>query len=148
MTGAEESTAGHRTAAWLVPALGFVVITGALGVASKLALDDLEWQQVVVWTAVAYAVVSAPVLALGMVRAWPASGLGWGLASGALAAAALVMLFLALEPGEVSRVVPITSSYPIVTVALAAAFLSERVTGRDLVATGLVIAGVILLSVE
>jgi transporter family protein len=147
MSGAEESTAGGKTAAWLVPALGFGVITGALGVTSKLALDDLDWREIVVWTAVAYAFVSVPVLATELLQAWPASGLRWGLLSGALAAGALVMLFLALEPGEVSQVVPITSSYPIVTVALAAALLSERVTRRHVAATGLVIVGVILLSV-
>jgi transporter family protein len=74
-------------------------------------------------------------------------GAGYGALSGALAAGALITLFLALDAGDVSRVVPITSAYPVVTVLLAALLLSERVTAGRVGATLLVVAGVILLSI-
>jgi uncharacterized membrane protein len=138
--------AGIRPAPWLLPALGYVVAVGALGVTTKLALDDMTWPELVLWSAVAYVAIAALLLARGQ-RMRLGRGAGYGALSGAIAATALVMLFLTLDAGEVSRVVPITSAYPVVTVLLAAVLLSERVTALRVGATLLVVAGVILLSI-
>jgi len=139
--------AGVRPAPWLVPALGYVVAVGALGVTTKLALEDMTWPEVVLWTAVAYVAIAALLVVGGGQRLRLGRGAGYGALSGALAAGALIALFLALDAGDVSRVVPITSAYPVVTVLLAAALLSERVTTGRVGATLLVVAGVVLLSI-
>jgi transporter family protein len=130
-----------------VPSLGYVLVLGLLGVTTKLALDDLRWQELILWTAVAYAAIAAVLTVVNGQRLRIVPGAGYGLVSGILAATALIALFLALGAGEVSRVVPITSSYPVVTVLLAALMLRERVTALRGAATMLVVGGVILLSV-
>lgn len=137
---------GSRQRDWLLPALGYVVAVGALGVTTKLALEDVTWPELVLWTAVAYAVIAALLILAGarlrLVREARYGGL-----SGALAATALILLFLAVDAGDVSRVVPITSAYPVVTVALAALLLAERVSALRVGATLLVVGGVVLLSI-
>jgi transporter family protein len=135
-------------AAWLPPALVFVVASGLLGVMTKLALRELSWQEVLIWTAVVYAVISLGLLAAGRDRLTANIGDWWGALSGGFAAGALVLLFVALEDGEVSQVVPVTASYPVVTLVLSALVLRERVSRARVGATFLVIAGVILLSVD
>lgn len=136
------------TAGWLAPALAYVLTVGALGVATKLALEDLSWEQLTLWTTLAY-LLAVPLLLAGP-DSRPRRGPGWGAAitSGALAVIALVVLFVALGAGDVGQVVPVTSAYPVVTLILASAVLGERMTRRQIVATGLIITGVILLSVS
>lgn len=136
------------TSAWLIPSLAYMLIVGMLGVTTKLALDDLRWPELVLWASVSYAVIAAGLLTVGGQRLQLERNAWWGAVSGVFAATALIMLFLALNSGDVSRVIPITSSYPAVTLVLAAIVLGERVTARRVVATALVIAGVILLSVD
>lgn len=147
--GAESAPrTGGGTMSWLVPSLVYMVLVGVLGITTKLALEDLRWPELVLWTAVAYAVIAFGLVAVGGERLQLRRGAGWGAISGAFAATALIMLFLALSSGDVSRVIPITSSYPAVTLVLAAVVLGERVTPRRTAATALVIVGVILLSVD
>ena len=146
------SRAGMRridrdTIAWLAPSLAFIFVAGLLGVTTKLALEELSWQQLMLWTTLVYVVIGTVLVASG-VRISFGEGAGWGVVSGALAVCGLVMLFLALGPGEVSQVVPVTASYPVVTMVFAAVILGERITGRRLVATVLVVGGVIMLSLN
>lgn len=136
------------TAAWLVPALAYVVTVGTLGVVTELALDDLSWQQVTIWTSVAYLAATPLLLIKAKVRPQPGPELLAALASGALAAFSLVLFFVALGAGEVSQVVPVTSAYPVVTLILAATLLRERVNTTQVLATALIIGGVVLLSVS
>jgi transporter family protein len=56
------------------------------------------------------------------------------------------MFFLAITNAEVSRVVPITSAYPLVTVLLALLFLNEAFTVPRGLGILLVVCGVALLS--
>ena len=137
-----------KPAGWLLPSLGFMAVTGLLGIASKLAREELSWQELLVWTAVVYACVALLPVASRRVRLQGGRGAGWGVASGAFAATALVMLFVALGAGEVGQVVPVTASYPVFTLALAAVVLAERVTAGRVGATMLVVVGVILLSID
>jgi transporter family protein len=137
-----------RAAGWLVPTLAYVVMVGLLGVTTKLALEDLRWPELVLWTAISYAVIAAGLIAAGRSSLDRNRGAAFAALSGSLAACALIMLFLALDAGEVSRVVPITSAYPVVTLVLAAVILRERITATRVGATVLVVAGVVMLSVE
>jgi bacterial/archaeal transporter family protein len=132
---------------WLVPAVGCMLSIGLLGLTTKIALEDLTWQQVVLWTSAVYAVIAVLLLLTRGVprRRAPVNRLA-GL-TGIMIPTALIMLFLALDAGEVSRVVPVTSAYPVVTAVLAAAFLSERVDLPRMGAILLVVMGVILLSI-
>jgi transporter family protein len=132
---------------WLVPSVGYVLVVGALGVTSKLALDTLSWQQLLPWTLLAYAVAVALLLALGQADWHWRGGTSWALLSGALAVGALVLLFVALGLADASKVVPVTAAYPAATVVLAALFLGESVTLARAAGMLMVIAGVVVLTV-
>lgn len=70
--------------------------------------------------------------------------LGSGVVAGA---AAMVLFYMALSLGEISRVKPVAFALAPATAALLAwAFLGEAMTVRKAVGIGLVIAGVVVLS--
>lgn len=132
--------------AWLLPTLLYVVLLGGLGVTGKLALRGLGWQELIIWTAIAYSACAVVFLALGTgvkleVNTW------WALASALIVPAALILLYVALGNGEASKIIPISAAYPAVTLVLAGLFLGEAVTLVKLGGLGLVLIGVVLLTV-
>ncbi len=135
------------SARWLVPTLAYVVTLGALGVTSKLALRTMSWQDLVVWTAAAYAVGAIVLLVLGQGSFNTGPDVGWAIVSAVIVVSSLVLLYVALGNGEASKVVPITAAYPAVTLVGAALFLSESITLGKLAGMLLVLAGVVVLTV-
>jgi transporter family protein len=132
---------------WLIPSLIYMLMIGALGVTTKLALRHLSWQDVIVWTAIVYAVIALVMLLSGAASVRMGSGLSMAVLSGALAAGGLIVFFIALRHGAASRVVPITSAYPLITLVLSAMVLTENINVLRVVASLLVVGGVVLLSV-
>jgi uncharacterized membrane protein len=130
---------------WVVPILLYIVVLGASGVTTKLALRTITWQQMVLWVPLVYA-AAAIVLAATGTRFPVGVGGGWAAATAVCAAAALILFFIALSHGEAATVVPVGSAYPLITLAGAALFLSERITLVRGLGTALVVAGVVLLS--
>lgn len=135
----------HRTRGWLVPALMHTGVVGTLGIVAKLAVDDSSWQQVVLATSAAYIVVGIALLLHGQRLGFNRYSV-FAAGAGLLAGMGMISLSLALEAGEVATVVPITSIYPLVTLALASKLLSEEVGWPDLVDTLLIISGVVLIT--
>lgn len=131
---------------WGLPAVGYILVTGALGIVSKFALRSLTWIDILAWSGLVYG--SVAIFLLLSRRATVSLGVPGALAGlcGVLAAAGLVFLFVALERGDVSRVVPATSIYPLLTVMLAVVFLDEELTLLKAVGTLLVIVGVVALT--
>ena len=134
--------------AWLLPALGYILAVGALGVTGKVALRTLSWPDLILWTGAGYIVVATVLLALGRTEVRFVEGSGWAALSGALAIGGLIMLYLALGSGKVGTVVAVTAAYPVVTLVLAAAFLAEALTVGRAVGAGLVVAGVVVLTLS
>ena len=122
---------------WIVPSLAYVLLLGGLGVTVRFALRGLTWRELVVWTATAYVIVAIVLLAVGTPLRFP-GGLPGGMA--------VISLYIALDRGEVSRVTPLTTAYPFITVFLAAAVLSEKLTWQALVGSGLIVGGGIVIS--
>jgi bacterial/archaeal transporter family protein len=136
------------SAEWLAPAVGFVIFEATLGITVKLSLRDVDWRQLLIWTALAYAVL-ATVLLIGFGNAPPLrAGAGWGVLSGAFASCSLLAFFIALGRGEASRVVPVSAAYPLVTAVVAAVALSEQLTPLRITGTVAVVSGVVILSRE
>jgi transporter family protein len=131
---------------WLVPAIGYVLALGALGITSKLALETLSWQQLLPWTLLAYGVAVAVLLAIGQTDVQWHPGSGWAVATAALAVGSLILLFVALGLGEASKVVPVTAAYPAATVVLAALFLGENISLARVAGMLMVIVGVVVLT--
>jgi uncharacterized membrane protein len=131
---------------WIPPTLGYVVILGAGGVTAKLALRTISWEQLVLWVPVAYIFFSV-LLVIFRGATFPlGAGGGWAAATAFAASASLILFFYALTKGPASQVTPVTSAYPLVTLAGAALFLSEKITIIRGFGTALVVAGVVLLS--
>jgi bacterial/archaeal transporter family protein len=132
---------------WLAPTIGFVLIVGAQGVCAKLALEHVTWQQLLLWTTLPYVVLSCALFAGGTPLRTPTGPVGALVGAAVLTPVAGLMLFyVALDLGPSSRVVPVSSVYPLVTVLLAYLFLSEDVGVTTLVGTALIAVGVALVA--
>lgn len=133
-------------ASWILPTLGYMLLLGAAGVTSKLALRTISWEQLVLWVPVAYIAFSIA-LAAGRGAKFPlGAGGAWAALTALCAAASLILLFFALTKGDASQIVPAGSAYPVVTLIGSALFLGESITVPRIVGTLLVVAGVILIS--
>ena len=133
---------------WALPTAYYVVGVGALGITSKLALRTLPWQDLLLWSGLGYVVVAGALVLSGKASLVLTVDGGWAAASAALAITSLVALYVALNTGKASVVVPITAAYPAVTLILAAAFLGESLTLAKAGGAALVIGGVVLLTVS
>jgi bacterial/archaeal transporter family protein len=131
---------------WLFFSFGFAIAEGTMAIVAKFALRSVSWPVLVMWAAIAYAVVATGMVLLGGEHLAWGVGAAWALGSGLLASGGLIVLYVALGRGEASRVIPITAAYPVVTAVLAALFLAERVTAIRIVGTVLVVIGIMLLS--
>jgi uncharacterized membrane protein len=134
------------TGRWLAPALGFVLMTGLLGVTVKLALRHVDWPVILLWTAIVYVAFAAVSAAMGNTTLDLDVGGGWALASGLCAAIGLVLSFVALKHADAVVAVPVMASYPVVTLLASLAFLDEHITPTKGAGVVLVIGGVILLT--
>jgi transporter family protein len=132
---------------WIPPTVGYIVLVGALGVTSKYALRSLSWQEVMLWTAVAYAVTTVLLVATGTSLRFH-TGLNGGMAAvtAIIAPLSLCLLYSALRDGEVTRVIPVSSVYPLVTAVLALLVLNEHFSVTRVVGTAFVVVGVVLLT--
>jgi uncharacterized membrane protein len=131
---------------WLLPALGFVLLTGLLGVTIKLALRDVKWPELLIWTAIVYAVLALASIPLGNTRLHFGAGAAWAVASGICAALGLICSFVALRHARAVIAVPVMSAYPVVTVLASIIILREPFNPAKALGAGLVLVGVIVLA--
>ena len=85
------------------------------------------------------------VLQHGQPMPWKQSWNVFGVLSGVALAAGLLLYYLALERSWASIVVPVTATYPIVSVLLSVVFLGERLTWVQSLGIALVLIGLVLL---
>jgi bacterial/archaeal transporter family protein len=76
---------------------------------------------------------------------WQAPFNIWGVLAGACLAIGSLFFYLALGAGQAVIVVPLTASYPVITVLLSMAFLGERPSPAQWIGLALVVAGALLL---
>ena len=126
---------------WLVPALGAIFFLAALGITSKLALETIEWQQIIPWGAVCYGVFTIVLMGFFDTRFALGRGGFWAAMTGICLSAGAVLTMLTLSRTEVSIAVPITAIYPVLTLIAAAIFLSESITVPKVIGTLLVVSG-------
>lgn len=137
---------------WFIPTLGFVALMGVLGIWSRYALKQVSWQGLIVITALGYAAVILVMLLLrqplGAEKPGANRTLDWTITAlgAAIPVLALVCLYIALGRGDASKVIPVGSVYPLLTVILAAIFLGEALTWKVAIGAMLVVAGVIAIS--
>jgi uncharacterized membrane protein len=124
----------------------YIVVLGASGVTTKLALRTLEWRQLVLWVPLFYLVISVGFVVLNGTRFPLGVGGAWAAVTALCASAALILFFYALTQGDASVIVPVGAAAPVVTLVGSALFLSESITPPRVVGTLLVVAGVALIS--
>jgi transporter family protein len=134
------------TPEWLIPAVGFVALEGLLGITTKLAQRSIGWQELLIWTAIAYAALAIAFLAVLGEEIPFGAGAAWAALSGILASAGILLFYAALERGDASRVVPVTAAYPMITAILAVIVLAEDISPLRALGTVMVVAGVAVLS--
>jgi transporter family protein len=136
-----------RSWGWLAPTLVFTCALGVIGVTSRLALDTLDWYDLVVWAALIYTTAAVCVFVHGRARGERfVRPDGWAVVAGTLAVLSLAALYVALGNGDASIVIPVSSAFPIVTLLLAWLLLGERLTVRRVLGTVVVVAGVVVIT--
>ena len=137
---------------WLFPALGYMVLVGVSGITAKFALRQVTWQGLLAITTAGYFIVLVVLLATRpQFRSNKPHGnptLDWTMTAVSMfiPSVAIILFWIALGRGDASRVTPVSSAYPLLTVILAALFLSEALTWQVGIGAGLIVSGVILIS--
>lgn len=132
---------------WLFYALLALVLWGLWGIFSKVATTYLPSWVIFLIELLVYLVVGGFVW--GLMRSpvtWTLPGLAAAVAAGLTGGFALFFFLKALASGPAAVVVPLTSLYPVITVALGVTFLQESLTLRQLAGIILAAGAVWLLS--
>jgi transporter family protein len=137
------------TSTWLLPALLATVLWGVVGVLQKLGSTRINAASLLIWVTVGY-IVALPCFWFGAgIGALSGRALTLGLLAGTVNGLGTWFLFAAFERGaKASVAVPLTALYPLVTVALAFLFLSERLGALEWVGVLLAICAGMMLSYE
>ena len=127
-----------------------IVMWGFWGFFGKVALDKkMAAISILLAETMISALVAIPVfVTMSMASHGQLSQTSWniyGLLSGAVLAIGLLFYYLALAEGHVSVVVPLTATYPLISVLLSLVFLGERPTLWQWIGVAFVILGAILL---
>ena len=134
---------------WLLYSIAALAAWGLWGFWGKLGSRSLTPGHLLVLTYTGIVLIYPLVLALyarGLSMNWTVPDNYYALASGLVCGIGFPLFYLALTRGQVSRVVVITATYPVVTVLLAALLLHEPLTLKSGLGTALAIAGFLLLS--
>ncbi|MGI9556742.1 MAG: EamA family transporter, partial [Solirubrobacterales bacterium] len=131
-----------------LPAMGFAVMSGGLNVALKLAMPGIDWRQFVIWSGVAYLLTAFALIVVGGWMLPFGAGTEWAMLTGLLSTGGAFTLFVALERGEATLVVPITAAYPVVSAVIAALFLSEVITPLRAAGIIAVVVGAMIIGRE
>jgi transporter family protein len=123
------------------------VVWGFWGYLPKRALASLDPRSVLVLEGLGGVLVALTILVFSGGRvAVDRSGMLAAVATGVCGLGGAYFFLLALQRGKASVIVPFTSLYPLVTLALSVLFLRERPSPANLLGIALAVAAVILLS--
>lgn len=134
---------------WLQLALLAAALWGVVGLLQKLGSNRINASSLLIWVTVGY-VLAVPLF-------WRGAGLDtlspkaiWlGVLAGSVNGIGTWFLFTAFERGaKASVAVPLTALYPLITVALAYIFLSERLDGLQWLGVFLAVCAGGMLSYE
>jgi transporter family protein len=131
---------------WLGYALTTVVLWTGWSFIGVLALRTVSAAQATLVFGIATVLVGVVGLAVGARGAsWSPPGLGLAAVSGICGSVGMATFYLALDHGKASSVAPIIGIYPAFVALLAVAFLSERLSGLQVLGVGLAVTGVVLV---
>ncbi len=138
---------GKRHSAWLFYALLCIVWWGVWGFLSKLGSDQIAPQQLQILFTIGFIPTSLLAWAqLGFKIETDRRGAIYGILNGVFTGLGMLAYYAALVRGKASVVGPFTSIFPLLTVALAFAFLHERINRIQAAGMILALAAIVLLS--
>jgi transporter family protein len=134
----------------LALSLGIIVLWGLWGFFGKMALIRAMPATSVFLAEIATGAVVGTIALIAFARSgaplpWQAPINLWGILSGLVMAVGLLLFYVVLDRGNAVVIVPLTATYPLVTVALSLLFLGERPTPTQWIGLVLVVAGGALL---
>ena len=133
---------------WKLYSLGALLLWGIWGFLGKMGSRDLTPKQLLTYSVLGFS------LALPFLLWWAgrellqvASGRALSIAvlTGLVSAGASLCYYLAISKGDVSRIVAMTSVYPVITCVLSVIFLGEHLSWSEGLGIALCLAGVLLL---
>lgn len=135
---------------WLLFALVTLIFWGITGVTQKLSTNAISAELSFLWFVLAFIPIALVILLVVPLRWHLTARVFWlAVVGGALNGLGAMTSFKALESGgKASIVIPLCYLYPLVTIALALAFLHERISRVEAVGIGLALLAAILLSRE
>jgi len=134
---------------WLQLALLAAALWGIVGLLQKLGSNRINASSLLIWVTVGY-LLAIPLFWKGAgLETLSSKALLLGVLAGSVNGVGTWLLFAAFESGaKASVAVPLTALYPLVTVALAYFFLSERLDGLQWFGVFLAICAGGMLSYE
>lgn len=132
---------------WLPVTLTALVLFGFWGFFPKLAVVYLDPRSALVYQTIGSLLVALVVLAtLKMQPTFHPRGLLYSVLTGVAGFSGTLCFFAAASRGRISLVVSITALYPLITILLAAIFLKEPVTAKQLAGMVCAIIAILLMS--
>jgi bacterial/archaeal transporter family protein len=132
---------------WLVYALLCIIWWGIWGFLSKLGSDRISPQQLQILFTIGILPSSLVAWAqLGFKVETDLRGAIYGILNGVFTGLGMLAYYAALSEGKAAVVGPFTALFPLLTVALAFAFLRERINRIQFVGMLLALAAIIILS--
>lgn len=133
--------------AWLIPALGALLVWGVWGALPKLASRYLDPKSILVYEAFGALAVGLVVLAQMNFRPQVhGPGIGLAVATGAAGFVGTLLFLHAISKGKASVVVTITALYPLVVIILSHLFLGEHITLKQGIGMALALVALVLMS--
>ena len=134
---------------WLPYCLLALALYGIVGLLQKLTTNRISADAALVWYSLGYLSLFPWFLAASSLAGIAAGTALLGLSVGFTARSGEYFLFTSLgSGGKASVTVPLTSTYPLVTLLLATGFLAEKLTLRQWAGIALAVAAGVLMSYE
>jgi transporter family protein len=134
---------------WLILSLIAAVMWGVWGFLAKLATNFLNWKEYIVTSGLG----SLTIILIAYLLFRPGifvKNLGFYFAflAGVASTLPAIFFYLALTSGRASIVVPLVTTYPVVTLILSVLILKESITSLEAFAIVLILLGIFLLSLK
>lgn len=132
---------------WLTYALISLVFYGFWGFFPKLSVREIDPMSALLYEIVGACFIGLAVLAsIGQGLQFTAQGFWFAFFTGVSGMVGTLFFFKAAKHGPISVVVSLTALYPLIAISLAAIFLKEPITLRQLLGMGLALVAIFLMS--
>ena len=134
---------------WMIFAAASAFIFALVSVLDKILISEhvASGKVFVAIVGVTQILLGLSVLPFALDSAYSFTTVSVALLSGIFSGTYLVAMFLVLESQDVSKVVPVVSTYPIFVALLAYIFLGESITSLSLICVLITVSGAVLVSI-